>query len=44
MNTIKSHRDLEAWQVSMEAVMETYRLTEGFPPKEMYGLQSQMVR
>ena len=42
MNTIRNHRDLEAWQVSMDLTMETYRLTDGFPSNEMYGLQSQM--
>ena len=44
MGTIKSHRDLQAWQVAMELTTETYRVTEAFPSKEMYGLQSQMRR
>ena len=44
MNTIRNHRDLEAWQVAMDLTTETYRLTETFPSKEMYGLQSQMRR
>ena len=44
MGEIKSHRDLEAWQVAMDAVDSTYDLTEQFPPKEIYGLQSQMRR
>ena len=44
MNAIQNHRDLEAWQIAMDLTTETYRLTEAFPAKEMYGLQSQMRR
>jgi four helix bundle protein len=44
MSNIQNHRDLEAWHVAMNLVMETYDLTERFPAKEMYGLQSQMRR
>jgi four helix bundle protein len=44
MSDIKNHRDLESWQVAMDLVIETYDLTESFPAKEMYGLQSQMRR
>lgn len=44
MSTIRNHRDLDAWQIAIDLTTETYRLTEAFPPKEMYGLQSQMRR
>ena len=44
MSDIRNHRDLEAWHVGMDLVMETYDLTESFPSKELYGLQSQMRR
>jgi len=44
MGTIRSHRDLEAWQVAMDLAAATYRLTDSFPAKEVYGLQSQMRR
>jgi four helix bundle protein len=44
MDAIRNHRDLEAWRVAMDLTTETYRLTEAFPSKEMYGLQSQMRR
>jgi four helix bundle protein len=44
MSTIKSHRDLEAWNVAMDLTTETYRLTDVFPDRERYGLQSQMRR
>lgn len=44
MSEIRNHRDLDAWHVAMDTVMETYDLTDGFPSNEMYGLQSQMRR
>jgi four helix bundle protein len=44
VGTIRSHRDLEAWQVAMDLVHRVYELTERFPPKEMYGLQGQLRR
>jgi len=44
MGTIKSHRDLEAWQVAMDLVDRIYDLSELFPAKERYGLQSQLRR
>jgi four helix bundle protein len=42
--TIKSYRDLVVWQKSMDVVLQTYVLTEGFPRSELYGLTSQMRR
>jgi four helix bundle protein len=44
MGDIKDHRDLEAWQVAMDAVMKTYDVTADFPSNEVYGLASQMQR
>ena len=44
MTEIRDHRDLEAWRVAMEAVVETYRLSADFPKPETYGLVSQMRR
>jgi four helix bundle protein len=44
MGTIKSHRDLEAWQLAMDLVDEIYNLTDGFPDRERFGLQSQLRR
>ena len=41
---IRSHRDLEVWQTAIKLACETYRVTEGFPKREMYGLSSQMRR
>ena len=39
-----SFRDLIVWQRAMELTTEIYRLTEGFPKAEVYGLASQMRR
>jgi four helix bundle protein len=44
MSEIRDHKDLEAWQVAMAAVEETYRLSADFPKTETYGLSAQMRR
>jgi len=41
---IRSFRDLGVWQKGIELVVECYRLTEGFPKSELYGLTSQLRR
>ena len=41
---MKSYKDLELWQVSMNFVTEVYRLTNGFPKEELYALTSQIRR
>lgn len=41
---VKSYEDLEVWQHGMEIVEITYRLTQHFPPDEIYGLRLQMRR
>jgi four helix bundle protein len=40
----QSYRDLVAWNKAMELVMEVYRLTQGFPKEEIFGLMSQLRR
>lgn len=40
----KSFRDLVVWKKSYAAVLETYKLTTGFPKTELYGLTQQMRR
>ena len=40
----KPHRNLVAWQKSMDLVMKVYKLTRDFPEKELYGLSSQLRR
>jgi four helix bundle protein len=44
MSGIRSYRDLEAWQVAMDAVTETYQVSVDFPKAETYGLMGQMRR
>ena len=39
-----SYRDLIAWQKAMRMVTSVYRLTEGFPKHELYGLTNQIRR
>jgi four helix bundle protein len=40
----RSYKDLVAWRKAMELVGEVYRMTQGFPQKELYGLTSQLRR
>lgn len=42
--TVKSYRDLIAWQRARELVKETYLLTAEFPVGERFGLVGQMDR
>ena len=44
MSTIKSYRDLEAWQRGMELAVEVYPLTRRMPAEERFGLTSQVRR
>ena len=44
MNEIKSYRDLEVWQVSMQFVESVYRFVKNFPTEERYGLSDQIRR
>jgi four helix bundle protein len=44
MRTIRSHRDLEVWQVAMSVAEQCYRLTQSFPREEMFGLALQIRR
>ncbi len=42
--TVKSHRDLIAWQKAMNLTVEIYQITRQFPKEELYGLTSQIRR
>ena len=42
--TLKSYRDLEVWQKSMDLVVLCYKMAKGFPQNEIYGLTSQLQR
>ena len=41
---LKSYRDLLVWQRAIELTVLVYRLSEGFPKREIYGLSSQLRR
>jgi len=41
---MKGHHKLEVWKRSINLVTEIYKVTEGFPKSEMYGLTQQMRR
>jgi len=40
----KSFKDLVVWQKSYKLVLEIYKVTNGFPKSEIYGLSQQMRR
>ena len=41
---VESYKDLVVWQRAIEMTVAIYRLTEGFPHEERYGLTSQIRR
>ncbi|MBU0571118.1 MAG: four helix bundle protein [Candidatus Omnitrophica bacterium] len=41
---MKTHKDLNAWQKSMDFAEKIYKLTENFPADERFGLVSQLRR
>ena len=42
--TAQSFRDLVVWKRSIQLAAAIYRLTQGFPREELYGLTSQIRR
>lgn len=44
MEKLKSYKDLQIWKVSMDFVVEVYKLTDKFPSSELYSLTSQIRR
>ena len=44
MNEIKSHRELIVWQKAMDLGVAIYKLADGFPQSEKFGMTSQMTR
>ena len=42
--SIKSYEDLQVWTLAMDLVVECYRVTEGFPRDERFGITSQLRR
>jgi len=41
---IKTHRDLDVYQMAFEAAMRIFELTKGFPREETYSLTDQIRR
>lgn len=41
---IQSYRDLNVWQEAMSIAEAVYRVSQSFPPSELYGLTTQMRR
>ena len=44
MGKLKSYKELQVWKVSMDFVVEIYKLTDKFPSSELYGLTNQIRR
>ena len=44
MGAIRDYKDLAVWQRARELVQELYRLTEGLPREELFGLSAQIRR
>jgi four helix bundle protein len=42
--TIKTHRDLNVYQMAFEAAMRIFELTKSFPKEETYSLTDQIRR
>ncbi|SFS97289.1 four helix bundle protein [Sphingobacterium wenxiniae] len=41
---IRSHKDLAVYKLSLELVVDIYKLTNQFPKEEQYGLTAQIKR
>ncbi len=41
---ISTHKDLEVWKMGIDLVEKIYKMTNGFPKVEQYGLTTQMRR
>jgi len=44
MPNIRSYKELRVYQAAMDAAMEIFELTKGFPPEEKFSLIDQMRR
>ena len=43
-DNIRTHKDLKIWSRSVDLVTRIYKVTEGFPKSELFGLTSQIRR
>ena len=41
---MKTHKDLDVWNLSVEFTTDIYRTTKSFPRSELYGLVAQLRR
>lgn len=41
---MKTHRDLDIWKEGIDLAISVYKLVEGFPKEERYGLADQLKR
>ncbi len=41
---MKTHKELDVWKNSIDLVVEIYKVTNGLPREELYGLTSQLRR
>ena len=41
---MKTHKDLNVWQYSIDLVAKIYEISKNFPKEETFGLQSQIRR
>ena len=41
---VRSYRELDAWQLAMDTVVATYRVSRAFPADERFGLTAQVRR
>ncbi|MBK6771930.1 MAG: four helix bundle protein [Ignavibacteria bacterium] len=39
-----SHKKLDVWKLSIELIKLIYKLTEGFPKSELFGITNQLRR
>jgi four helix bundle protein len=44
IDTVRTHRDLKAWELSIDLADLTYRKTASLPADERFGLSAQMRR
>lgn len=44
MSDIRSHKDLDVWQLAMKLAADCYEITEAFPNSETFGQPSQIRR
>lgn len=43
-SNMKTHKDLDVWNKSIDLVEDIYKLTKEFPKEELYGLTNQLRR